>query len=374
MKDRLIGVACLFLLSVGLLYQAGYVRLQHGRDRLTSTINEVRDKAQCQPKGRRLCGYDEFRFAFGTPTQRLCYRYLNHILLLMESSCMDQVRLTLQDMDLSQMDLAGIDLRNTDLSGSDLHQTNLSGSSLRMSDLSYANLSDAVLEATQTLYKMDHASLRGANLRGATAMSSATFKGTDFTDADLRMVDFGRSNFIGSNFTRADLRGANLAYSHLPDVQFSEARVENLVLHQASGLDDETLARLKARGAIVDPSGLEAALRKGIKIPIMWWFDLSKMNLSGVDFSGVKLSGAIFTGAQLDGAKFVGSSLDNANFRDADLGDADFSGSYLIHADFRGADLRGARFTGAVRLDTIKTDSTTKLSDATALEILKDSR
>ena len=84
---------------------------------------------------------------------------------------------------------------------------------------------------------------------GATSVFQASFKQADFTEADLREVNFGRSDFLGANFTKADLRKANLAYSRLSGALFSDARVENLMLHQASGLDNQTLDWLRNKSA-----------------------------------------------------------------------------------------------------------------------------
>ncbi|GAA4651115.1 hypothetical protein GCM10023116_33980 [Kistimonas scapharcae] len=373
MIRRLKWVAGLLLFSGVLFYLGGVFWQQNPRETLVSTVKEIRGKGWCQPEGNKLCGYDELRIAFGSPMQRFCYRYLNNALLLMEASCLHQVTLELREADLSLLDIAQVNISNADLSGGDLRQANLSGSSLRMTDLSRANLSGAILESTKTLYKVDHASFRKARLRGATSMFQASFKQVDFTEADLREVNFGRSDFLDANFTKADLRYANLAYSRLSGALFSDARVENLVLHQASGLDNQTLDWLKKNGAIVDQEGLEKSLQDGLRIPVMWWFNLSNMDLSRVDFSDVTLSGVTFTGTQLNGAKFVNASLDQANFHNADLRGADFSGSYLIHADFSGADLRGARFDNAVRLETIKFDSATQFPDNFPHNVTPDS-
>ncbi len=363
MTRRLKWVAGLLLLSGLLFYIVNNFFQQNPRETLVSAVQEIRANGWCQPEGDKLCGFDELRLAFGSPIQRFCYRYLNNALLMMEASCLHQVRLELRETDLSQLDIALVDLSNADLSGADLQQVDLSGSSLRSTDLSHANLSGAILETTKLLSDMDHVSFRGARLRGATSVFQASFQQADFTEADLREVNFGRADFLGANFTKADLRRANLAYSRLSGALFSDARVENLVLHQASGLDNQTLDWLRKNGAIVDQAGLEKALQNGLRIPVMWWFNLSKMNLSGIDFTDITLSGVTFTGAKLEDAKFVNASLDQANFHNADLRGADFSGSYLIHADFSGADLRGARFDNAVRLETIKFDSATQFPD-----------
>lgn len=71
--------------------------------------------------------------------------------------------------------------------------------------------------------------------------------------------------------------------------------------------------------------------------------NLSKANLSGVDFSSSRCLGTDFTQADLSGAVFVGSVLNTVNFNRANLSGVNFKGAY-----FRRLNLKNANLTGTI--------------------------
>ena len=76
-------------------------------------------------------------------------------------------------------------------------------------------------------------------------------------------------------------------------------------------------------------------------------FDLSGLDLTGMNFEGIDLRRANFSNANLSGANFSNSNLDSANFIDANLTNAIFKESDLLWAKFKRANLTGADFGGA---------------------------
>ena len=126
-------------------------------------------------------------------------RYLDNIKLCLEDANLSDANLSranLSRADLSRADLQGSDLSNADLSGANLSGAYLSCADLQGSDLSDANLSSADLSS---------AYLSGANL------SRANLSGADLTyGADLTRADLSGADLSGANLTDADLTDANL--------------------------------------------------------------------------------------------------------------------------------------------------------------------
>lgn len=145
--------------------------------------------------------------------------------------------LVLHKADLSRVNLSGMNLyrailSEADLSGADLSRANLSDATLSGANLSGANLSGADLTGVQ----LDRANLSSADLSGAR-----------LKHADLTGADFSGANLFDANLTEANLRGALLAgahlgYTSLNDLDLSEVRGLDEVIHDGpSHIDTHTL-------------------------------------------------------------------------------------------------------------------------------------
>lgn len=92
--------------------------------------------------------------------------------------------------------------------------------------------------------------------------------------------------------------------------------------------------------------------------PDTMYYDLSGMDLQGVDFSSCAgLKYAVFDGSDLSGADFSNAEIDNASFRNCNMTgtnlraakaeEADFSGSKLVDASLRSTWAAAANFFNA---------------------------
>lgn len=142
----------------------------------------------------------------------------------------EQNTLDLRGHDFEEADLADVVLANANLQGANLKGANLRRADLRGADLEGAVISRTVFDSADlrnaTLRNTDmgwvnlgSTDLRGADLRGArvacrdcSSLSVALF--TNFSGADLRGVDFGKTFIKGALMEGADLRGADMALTH----------------------------------------------------------------------------------------------------------------------------------------------------------------
>ncbi|BAZ38359.1 pentapeptide repeat-containing serine/threonine kinase [Calothrix sp. NIES-4101] len=70
-------------------------------------------------------------------------------------------------------------------------------------------------------------------------------------------------------------------------------------------------------------------------------YNLSLLNLQGIDLSGTNFHSSVLERANLQGANLFNSDFGRASLNRANLRDANLSKAYLSHADLEGADLRG---------------------------------
>src|SRR6266704_4671819 len=91
---------------------------------------------------------------------------------------------------------------------------------------------------------------------------------TNFREADLHGVDFGRADM-----TRADLSGADLTEADLNRSNLRSANVEasrsllKTNLHAVTGLTKEQLERCKAKGAIIDEDSTVSLTQSTVSTP-----------------------------------------------------------------------------------------------------------
>ena len=151
--------------------------------------------------------------------------------------------------------------------------------------------------------------------------------GPDFSDADLRRMnfagailegaDFTNANLVDSDFKGASLKGANFKGAKLGNANLTEADLSNAVF------ENTTLSI--TRPANPNYPSLDPHTR-------------------GANLTGAKLDGATlnFTGADLRRTNFTGTNLEGADFTDANLSGASLRGALLRGVNLKGANIRDA--------------------------------
>ena len=166
---------------------------------------------------------------------------------------------------LSFANLTGADLTNAILSGAILTRALLFDANIRMADLSGANLTNAILcGAKLSNAKLYEAKLYEANLDGAKLLSAKLGK-ADLTRAILRGANLSTANLTGANLFKADLTGANLNGANLNGANLSSAELGYTVFA------DVDLSQVKGLDAVIHhaPSsiGIDTIYRSEEKIP-----------------------------------------------------------------------------------------------------------
>lgn len=126
------------------------------------------------------------------------------------------------------------DFVGANLTGVDWRGTDWSNCDLRRTNWRGANLNDVDFSGSD----LRHSRFLGADLSGA-LLSDANLRGADLRRSSLALV-----NLAGANLTNADLRGANLSRTNLAGAQVKGARFGGNV-----GLDETQIAALRDRGA-----------------------------------------------------------------------------------------------------------------------------
>lgn len=272
----------------------------------------------------------------------------------------------LVEANLERADLFSADLELADLTGANLFGTDLRGACLNEACLANANMNGAdlrngsILEAEPAeprehkrrfRHAVDpfspHTELVDATLTGA-SMRSSRLNNADFTGADLR----------GADLSGSDLSGSILLNTDLSDTTMKEVVTKDTVMTGAT-IDDKVLARLRARGGVIETE-LEDVTRT-IQTHIDQHFlfiasggeDGSNIDLDMVDWPGAamkdtNLSAIRIRRSKLRQADFSGSRLIMSDFSYCDLTGADFSRSDLSGCSFRSCNLAGAKFADSV--------------------------
>jgi len=166
--------------------------------------------------------------------------------------------------------------------------------------------------------------------------SNLNLRGIDFSQTDLGIVnlsgaDLSNANLSGVNFrqanlTRADLTGADLSGAFLALTNLTQANLSNAVLYKAN-----------LKEAILNKCNLDRAnLTEAILVSAqMWESSLIMASLNQANLTGAYLTKADFTDAQLVESLLVATLL----------GEADLSGANLSKADLWKASLSKATLT-----------------------------
>ena len=140
------------------------------------------------------------------------------------------------------------------------------------------------------------------DLRGA-CLKEAKFPNINFSNASLQNVDFGEAVLDGADFTGANLEGANLKEASLKDAKFKNVNL--------------TGANLK-----------EVDLREQ---------DFSNSDLSYINLKEAQLNEIDFRNAILKGANLKEASISEVNFGNADLTGVNLSEASIHETNFKGA-------------------------------------
>jgi uncharacterized protein YjbI with pentapeptide repeats len=230
-----------------------------------------------------------------------------------------------------------------------------------------------------------HADLRGFDLRGADLrgvdFSFANLAGVDLRGADLRGAILHGVNLVGALLDGADLRGIDLSGAFALDASFKGVKSDgssdfaDLFVDLRTQLGELSPLNLHLIAPNVDLSGLTPDLKALFRNFDLSGLDLSGVNLTGFDLSGMNLRGVKFLGATLDGVDLsdaftLGADFDlGVDLSDAladvgallaairggtpglELGRFDFSGLDLSGIDFSGLDLRNLNLRDALNVD-----------------------
>ncbi|MEN9204734.1 MAG: pentapeptide repeat-containing protein [Thermostichales cyanobacterium SZTDM-1c_bins_54] len=195
--------------------------------------------------------------------------------------------------------------------------------------------------------------------RGERDFSYSELAGLDFRGARLGGMRLDYANARFSTWVRANLNGASLQHTDLRGADLRQAKLSGCNL-QGADLRGSRLVGSKVSGVNWRHSRVDAATEWELPVQLIWhlqnrlpppyplvYADLSKADLTGLDFSGWDLSGANLTGTDLRQTALVGTILKQANLqradlRGCDLRQADLQGSRLHQADLRSANLQGA--------------------------------
>ena len=104
---------------------------------------------------------------------------------------------------------------------------------------------------------------------------------------------------------------------------------------------EENYPDINVKNVYFDLSGLDLS---GLEF---WYVDFQGANCSGTNFQGAKLWYADFQGANCSGANFTEAYLKATIFNGANCSGVDLFAAKLQWIDFRGAELQGARFKSA---------------------------
>jgi uncharacterized protein YjbI with pentapeptide repeats len=174
----------------------------------------------------------------------------------------------LSNANLSSANLSGAVLTDAHLRGANLSGANLSGADLTDTDLTDADLTDAYLRHVN----LASAYLKGANLR-RTNLTRIDVTRADLTDAILRDANLSGANLSGAgltdadltdaDLTDADLSGAILTDAHLSGANLSGANLSGAILSGADLIRARCAQTVLADVDLSDVKGLDSVVHSG---------------------------------------------------------------------------------------------------------------
>ena len=217
--------------------------------------------------------------------------------------------------------------------------------------------------------------LRGMNFFGSDLRNS------DFSNSDVSYANFELSDLTGSNFEGAKIDQIKLKRAKLLDVNFSGVKFNsdlNYVDFRGSNLSNSDLTEHVLKNTVLSNTNMKGANLTGA---ILSYEEIGRYNfldnsdirftnlygatLVGIDFTKIKnksLAGADLSSASLSHANLSDVDLSDVilgetNFWKADLTDADFTNTSIGHGSiFVEANLSNSNFEGADLRPTIIND------------------
>jgi len=178
----------------------------------------------------------------------------------------------------------------------------------------------------------------------------ASLANSDFSNQDLRGVNFFGSDLRNSDFSNSDVTNANFELSDLTGANFEGAKVDKIKLKRAilwdvnfSGVKfNSDLNHVDFRGSNLSNSDLS---NQDLKNTV-----LSNTNMEGANLSGAPLSYDTFgrynfldnsniRSTNFEGAGLVG--IDFTKIKNKSLAEADLTGASLAHSNLSGVNLSG---------------------------------
>jgi hypothetical protein len=133
--------------------------------------------------------------------------------------------------------------------------------------------------------------------------------------ADLRGVDFSKTNLEKVDLSRVDLSEADLRGARLSGADYSGAKLHGAKLSRAD-LSRANLSLTDLYGTQLVSTDFSEARLNGANLSKA---DLSGAYLFNADLSGTRLMGANLSKAELNGANFGGANFGSTHFADVDL-------------------------------------------------------
>ncbi len=169
---------------------------------------------------------------------------------------LNQDRVSLRNVDLSNSHLPEINLKNgwlpgANLSGTNLFRANLVEAQLERADLSgasllRANLSGAFMNSTNLVgAQLEHADLSGAYMYRANLTNSSLY-GTDFSGADMAYVILEGASLREASVRKADLYRANLSNMYIFETDFAKTSIDEVDLRMTHLEDIKNWREIKS--------------------------------------------------------------------------------------------------------------------------------
>ena len=214
--------------------------------------------------------------------------------------------ITLDNSDFSNFNLSGYDLTGTSLKGVNLSGRDFSGYNFTGTNFNGANLSETNLSGS-TLTGVSGFDLQGCPASmpnnwiclGNTLIGpETTFKGLDFSNANLSNIDLSNSNFSSSILNNAYFSNTNLTNSYFSYGNFDE--INDMIMWYEEDPENVTdyFGHINFEGDFDDYL---------VKIKTESAADLSNANLSGANLSYVNFAYTNLTNADLSDADLTGA-------------------------------------------------------------------
>jgi len=253
-------------------------------------------------------------------------------------------------VDLAGMDFTGAHMPGTRFSNTDLTKASFSTRAdfspveATANDFSHSTLNGEILGLNWSYFNLTMATVKfPQSSRGPTiAPLVATY--TKLIGVSLAELNF-HSGGDKANFSYADMRQCNLGKSNLAYADFTGALLQGDARYVAAVLTEANL-----ENAIFTQANLTGANFSGA---FLWGFQatLQSAIVIRTDFSNAYLVGLSFSDIfqqQCQGSNFDGSCLVNANFHGSDAGLFDGEPTSFVKACLQGADFTDAKLEGAV--------------------------